>query len=36
VIAANTSLAAAIEPMLACDALLHAIERTYQPSPAPA
>lgn len=36
VIAADTSLAAAIEPMLECDALLHAIERTYQPSPTPA
>ncbi len=31
VVAAGKSLAAAVETMLACDTLLHAIERTYQP-----
>lgn len=31
VYAAGKSLAAAIDAMFACDALLHAIERTYQP-----
>lgn len=30
------SLAASVDAMLECTALLHAIERTYQPSPAPA
>ena len=36
VIAAGKSLAAAIDPMLACDPLLHAIERTYHAPPTPA
>jgi len=31
VYAAGKSLAAAVDAMFACDALLHAIERTYQP-----
>ena len=30
---AGKSLAAAVDAMFACDALLHAIERTYRPSP---
>ena len=30
---AGKSLAAAVDTMFACDALLHAIERTYQPFP---
>ncbi|MBK9754229.1 MAG: hypothetical protein IPO88_12115 [Nannocystis sp.] len=35
VIAANTSLAAAVNTLLACDALLRAIERTYEYLPDP-
>jgi len=33
VVAAGKSLAAAVDAMLACDALLHAIARTYETSP---
>ena len=36
VVAAGKSLAAAVDAMFACDALLHAIERTYQPTPSEA
>ncbi|WP_293272466.1 hypothetical protein [Nannocystis sp.] len=35
VVAANTSLAAAVNTLLACDALLRAIERTYEYLPDP-
>lgn len=33
VVAAGKSLAAAVDAMLGCDALLHAIQRTYETSP---